>query len=271
MGDVDTARRLSWLWILIVGLVLYDVVREALISTGNPNFLPALILLGAAVVPVSFVTFVSERELPFDVSSGLLVIVALVGGVIGVVTAGVLEYHTLHGLGTLPLLLVALIEEAAKLIAPVAVLIFTQHRRHPADGLLLGVAAGAGFAVLETMGYAFVVLIQSGGDISAVDGVLLIRGVLSPAAHMAWTGLTAAALWQALDPGSRNGSYLRFVMVFVVAVALHTTWDSISSVGAYLVLALISLALLFSTVHGLRELSAGRNPAHRLTRQLGRR
>jgi RsiW-degrading membrane proteinase PrsW (M82 family) len=251
---MTTAARLTWLWILIIGVGLYLLVRHTLIATGDPNYLPALILLGAAVVPVSFVAFVSERQLPYDVSSGLLVIVALVGGVIGTVVAGTLEYRTLTDLGVLPLFWVAVFEEAAKLIAPAAVLFFTQHRRHPADGLLLGVAAGAGFAVLETMGYAFVVLIQSNGNIGAVEGVLLVRGLLSPAAHMAWTGLTAAALWRMTSrDGSGAFAGIRFAVVFLVAVILHATWDSIDTETGYAVLAAVSLVLLFGTVHGLRQ------------------
>jgi RsiW-degrading membrane proteinase PrsW (M82 family) len=252
---MNTAARLTWLWILIVGVGLYLLVRHTLIATGDPNYLPALILLGAAVVPVSFVAFVSERQLPYDVSPGLLVIIALVGGVIGTVVAGSLEYRTLTDLGVLPLVWVAVFEEAAKLIAPAAVLFFTQHRRHPADGLLLGVAAGAGFAVLETMGYAFVVLIQSNGNINAVDGVLLVRGLLSPAAHMAWTGLTAAALWRTASRGEGMFAGMRFIAVFLLAVILHAAWDSIHTETGYAVLAAISLILLFATVHGLRVAS----------------
>jgi RsiW-degrading membrane proteinase PrsW (M82 family) len=250
-APTTVVKRLSWLWILVVGVLLFELVRRALIVTGDPNYLPALILLGAAVVPVSFVTFVFERRLAYDVSPGLLVLVALVGGVVGVVSAGLVEYQTLRELGALPMAAVAVIEEAAKLLAPAAVLFFTRHRR-PADGLLLGVAAGAGFAILETMGYAFIVLIQSHGDLAAVDGTLLLRGVLSPAAHMAWTGLTAAALWRVVDPRGRH-AVLKFLGVFVIAVALHTGWDSISSTLSYGLLAVISLVLLYSTVHGLHR------------------
>jgi len=101
------------------------------------------------------------------------------------------------------------------------------------------------------MGYAFVVLIQSGGNLAAVQGVLLVRGVLSPAAHMAWTGLTAAALWQAADRGWRAPAVVRFLVVFAVAVALHTAWDSISSQTGYAIVAGLSLLLLIITTHRL--------------------
>ena len=44
------ARRWSWVLVLVVGIVLYEVVLHAVVGTGNPNLVPALILLGAAVV-----------------------------------------------------------------------------------------------------------------------------------------------------------------------------------------------------------------------------
>ena len=82
------ARRWSWLLVLLVGGALFEVVRRAIVSTGNPNFIPALILLGAAVVPAAFVTFIAGRRLVFAVSSGTVMLTALIGGVIGVVPPG---------------------------------------------------------------------------------------------------------------------------------------------------------------------------------------
>jgi RsiW-degrading membrane proteinase PrsW (M82 family) len=122
---------------------------------------------------------------------------------------------------------------------------------HPADGLLLGVASGAGFAVLETMGYAFVVLVQSRGNLSVVDSVLFVRGILSPAAHMAWTGIAAAALWDAGAHRWRGAAALRLLGAFVAVVALHTAWDTLGSTVAYVVVSVLSLALLVRTGHHL--------------------
>ena len=245
------ARRWSWVLVLVVGLALYEAVRRVLISTGNPNLVPALILLGAAVVPAAFVTFVAGRRLVFAVRGAAVGATALVGGVIGVVAAGLLEYRTLARLGFLPMFAVGLIEEAAKLIVPLALVLFLRRDRHPADGLLVGVASGAGFAVLETMGYAFVVLIQSQGDLAAVQQVLFERGVLSPAAHMAWTGLTAAALWRAATERWHPRALLGFAGVFLVAVLLHTAWDSAPNLTVDSVVAVVSLVLLWWTAHRL--------------------
>jgi RsiW-degrading membrane proteinase PrsW (M82 family) len=250
-GGVDVARRWSWVIVLIVGIGLYEAVRHAVFETQNPNLVPALILLGAAVVPAAFVAFIAGRRLVFAVRGGVVGATALIGGVIGVVAAGLLEYRTLQRLGVLPVLGVGLIEEAAKLIVPLVLLVALRRDRHAADGLLIGVASGAGFAVLETMGYAFVVLIQSRGAIAVVQAVLFERGVLSPAAHMAWTGLAAAALWRAAVEHWRPRALGGFVVVFLVAVGLHTAWDAAPTIWTDGVVAVVSLALLWWTAHRL--------------------
>jgi RsiW-degrading membrane proteinase PrsW (M82 family) len=246
----SVARRWAWLPTLLVGVGLFELVHWALVETGNPNLLPALILLGAAVVPAAFVAFVYGRRLGYDVSGLLLAFTALVGGVVGVVLAGTWEYHALVRLGALPTVAVGFAEETAKLIVPAAVLLFVGYRR-PANGLLLGVASGAGFAALETMGYAFVGLVETRGDLGTVDGILLLRGLLSPAAHMAWTGLTAAALWEAAARRWQFRALLRFVLVYLIAVGLHTIWDSVHTGPVYAVLACVGLGLLIATTHHL--------------------
>jgi protease PrsW len=248
-------RRWAWVLVLVGGVVLFEIVRRVLIETQNPNLVPSLILLGAAVAPAAFVMFVLGRRLQYDTSGGAIGVVAFLSGIIGVVTAGLLEYNTLRDLGVLPMVAVGFIEEAAKLIVPAALLIVLRRYRLPSDGLLVGVAAGAGFAALETMGYAFVTLISSRGDLAAVDNILLLRGLLSPAAHMAWTGLTATALWYAAAHRWKGGAVLRFLAVFALAVALHATWDSVGTIPVYIVLAAISLGLLTWFAHLLaREL-----------------
>jgi RsiW-degrading membrane proteinase PrsW (M82 family) len=249
-------RRWSWLPVLGVGAVLYELVRETLQFTGDPLFVPTLILLGAAVVPVAFVAFVSGRPLPFGVGGWAVGLTALLGGVVGVLVAGALEVEALRSYGALPMIGVGLIEELAKLLVPAAMLLLVRRNRRPADGLLLGVACGAGFAVLETMGYALVALVGSGGDLPMVNSLLLDRGLLSPAAHMAWTGLAAAALWRAAVEHWRARAVLRFLGVYLVVAFLHAGWDSTAG-WAHAGLAVVSLGLLVWTAYRL-ETTGGR-------------
>jgi protease PrsW len=253
----DRSRRWAWLGVLVVGLILYVIVLRTLVHTQNPNFVPALILLGATVVPLSFLTFAQARTGRWQVPASALVIAAFFGGVIGIVVAGTLEYNTLRGLGMLPMVLVAIIEESAKLIVPV-ILLFTilarHERRLPSDGLIIGVASGMGFAALETMGYAFTALLSSNGNIGAVEQTLFVRGLTSPAGHTAWTGLTAGALW-ALIASPSGKRLVQFLATFVGAVVLHTCWDTFNNLWAYIILAAISLGWLFFELGRYRTFS----------------
>lgn len=243
------ARRHGWVVVLAAGVVLFVVVERTLVATGNPNFVPSALLLGAAIVPASFIAFVYGRRLPYDVDAATIGISALVGGVVGTVVAGLLEYDVQRSFGFVPMAGVGLIEETSKLLVPVLVLIFAAGYRTRADGLLIGVAAGAGFAALETMGYAFTTLVQSHGSVTATVDVLLLRGIMSPAAHMAWTGITATALYAAAESGWAARRTWMSVGAFVLAVALHTAWDSAPSLVWTAVVAVVSLVALGWTVH----------------------
>jgi protease PrsW len=262
-------RRQSWLLVLVVGAVLFVLDERTLVSTRNPNFVPSAILLGASVVPMTFLAFVYGRRLPYDVPGGVVAVAALLGGLIGTIVAGTLEYDVLRDFGALPMLAVGLIEEASKLLVPLLLFYLLRYRSR-ADGLLIGVACGAGFAALETMGYAFVTMVQSRGSVTATMDLLVLRGVLSPAGHMAWTGLTAAALYSAAAVGWRGRETLRFLLTLAGAVALHALWDGIGTLTAYAVLAGLSLGLLTLTAHvAARDDLPGRPPGGAPARRQG--
>jgi RsiW-degrading membrane proteinase PrsW (M82 family) len=110
------------------------------------------------------------------------------------------------------------------LLVPLALFVMWRYRRE-ADGLLFGIAAGMGFAAFETMGYGLTVLIASGGRIDALERVLFVRNILSPAGHAAWTGMICAALWRARLDRSVVAK-LALVGTFLTAVSLHALWDA---------------------------------------------
>jgi protease PrsW len=198
---VSILRR-RWLQIFVSGLILLYLAELMLVATSNPIYVPS-ILLGAFLVPVTFVAYLYERLPSWDVSLQALAVCFLWGGVLGTVVAGALEYEVARVLGSLPKLLIGLIEESAKLIVPL-VFYFVGRYRSEAAGIVLGVATAAGFASLETMGYGFASLLSSKGNLGVLDEVLLVRGLTSPAGHMAWTGLVCAVLWRETQGGARN-------------------------------------------------------------------
>jgi RsiW-degrading membrane proteinase PrsW (M82 family) len=243
------ARRWAWLPVLLVGIGLFIAIQQALVITGNPGLVPSLLVLGTLVIPVTFVVYIDGRNPAYDVPLSVLLSCALLGGVLGAAVASVAEFDIMRRLGALPTLYIGLIEEAAKLLVPIAVLIFTRYRGNPADGLLVGVAVGMGFAVLETLGYGFVTLLATGGNLSDAENEVLLRGVLSPAGHAAWTGLVAAALWWAYTQRGRPRALAAAIGTFVLVVVLHALWDAIHAWHAYLIIGAISFGLLLHQTH----------------------
>lgn len=240
-------HRWLWLAILVGGVAAYVVVLRVMVRTENLNFFPSLLLIGSITVPASVLEFaVGGGRVP-RVSGGLVTTVAVVGGLVGTVTAGLLEYDALHDLGAAPMLLVGAIEETAKLVVPAVVLVVTRPR-DPRPGVVLGVASGMGFAVLETMGYGFQALL-SAQSIAAVDDTLLLRALLAPACHIAWTGASVAMLWRIPGARRRGRAVGAFVATLVGAVVLHATWDSSTSVLVHATVALLGVVALLWFIH----------------------
>jgi RsiW-degrading membrane proteinase PrsW (M82 family) len=247
MTSLVAILRSTWLRSLAGGTAIYALVTAAAVDTQNINLVPLLLLLGASLLPVTFVIYMFERlAVPATVLPALAITFAA-GGSVGVAAASVFEYQTLRDLGTLPMLAVGLIEETVKLAVPLWLLLRGRFRA-PADGVLFGVAAGMGFAVLESMGYGLAALIQSGGRIGAAEETLLLRGLMSPVGHAAWTGLVVAALWGTRVRTGRARAWLALAATFATAVALHTLWDSTDSPLARACIGLFSGMLLAARI-----------------------
>jgi RsiW-degrading membrane proteinase PrsW (M82 family) len=210
-------RRRSWWRVLAVGLGLYFAGMRVLAASGNPNLAPTVIVLGAFLAPVAYVTYLYETEALYDVPTPTVALVFLSGGVVGVLAAQLIETP----LPTLPLGVVgvAFSEELAK---PLGALWLSRRApfRDARHGFLLGAAAGMGFAAFETMGYAFRFMLQSGGSLDLLGQVLLTRGLLSPLAHATWTALVVGVFWR---EGRRPT--LAVLTAFASAVLLHAAWN----------------------------------------------
>jgi RsiW-degrading membrane proteinase PrsW (M82 family) len=249
------ARRWAWAGVLVGGAIAYVVVVRVMLATENVNFFPSLLLIGAVTVPMAVLVFAELGGRSVAEPPWIIVTTAIAGGVIGTVTAGVLEYDALRELGALPMVFVGLIEESAKLIVPV-LLYLALRPSDPRGGVIVGVASGMGFATLETMGYGFQALL-SAHSITAVDDTLLLRALLSPACHIAWTGATVAMLWRIRSAPDHRAAVLGFAAVFAAAVALHATWDSSTSVGVHTAVALVGVAALLTLIHRSRTRRSG--------------
>jgi protease PrsW len=265
--------RSRWLQIFLLGIVVYILANITVSLTGNVLFFPTVMMIGAFLVPVTFVAYFYQQESLFDRGAHAgsilptLLTGALFAGLIGTLAAGSLESATLSTKNPSTLLWVGPIEEFAKLIVPVIIYFVMRRRfRSELDGVLFGVAAGMSFAALETMGYELVALVGSKGSLMALDQTILIRGLISPAGHAAWTGLLTATLWRERERKG-HGLTMQFIGFFLLAAALHSIWDFVSFsagsftvvISVYILIGGISLALLFWRLAEARKAAA---PAH---------
>ncbi len=223
--DAERPKLGSWWHILLIGFGLFLVAVVVFALTGNPNLFPTVALIGNFLVPVSYVAFFYERRHLSQVTLVSTGRAFFYGGVLGVFAAALLEPIFIRQLTFSSAFVVGLIEEFAKILG---VLVVARHHRHDAeiDGIVLGGAAGMGFAALESSGYVFTAFVQSGGSLAPLVVVTLIRGLLSPVGHGTWTAILASVLF-------REGAPNRFritgavIGAYLTVVVLHGLWDGL--------------------------------------------
>jgi protease PrsW len=223
-------HRRTWLRVLIIGLLLY-VLGVALVAfTGNSTLFPTVVLLGSFMVPAAFVTFLYERRGLSDLSLPTTALSFFWGGVLGVFAASILEPIFVQGLDVATAFIIGVIEEFAKMLG---IFLIARRRAHNSElnGLILGAAAGMGFAALESMGYAFNAFLRSGGSLSATVIVMLLRALLSPVGHGTWTAILAGVVFRESEPDHYR--LTRYVLgAYVLVVVLHGLWDAVPLIMA---------------------------------------
>ncbi len=225
-GAAQTHR--TWWRVLLVGSFLYVIGVLVLALTLNPNLFPTVVLLGNFLVPVTYVAFFYDHRHLSRLSMPTTALSFFYGGFLGVFAAALLEPIFIRRLTAATAFEVGLIEEAAKILG---VLVIARHRRHDAelDGLILGAAAGMGFAALESNGYAFTAFLRSGGSVSVTVMVTLLRGLLAPIGHGTWTAILASVLFRESAAG-RFRLTRQVVVAYLIVAGLHGLWDGLPSV-----------------------------------------
>jgi RsiW-degrading membrane proteinase PrsW (M82 family) len=223
--QVKPRRGSSWWRVLLVGLLLFVVGFVVLGLSGNPNLFPTVVLLGNFMVPAAYVAFFYERRHLSDLSMPTTALSFFYGGVLGVFAASLLEPLFITRLDFFTAFQVGLIEEFVKILG---VLVIARRIRHDSelDGLILGAAAGMGFAALESTGYAFSAFLRSGGSLSAAVFVTLLRGILSPLGHGTWTAILAGVLFRESAP-HRFHITRKVIGAYLTVVILHGLWDGL--------------------------------------------
>jgi RsiW-degrading membrane proteinase PrsW (M82 family) len=220
-------RRYKWWKLLTIGLITYVLGLMVLVLTQNVNLFPSVVMLGNFLIPVTYVAFFYERKTLSNVNMSMTIASFFYGGFLGTFSAAILEPIFIRNLNFSTAMIVGIIEEFAKILG---VLIIFRRRSHDLelDGLIIGAAAGMGFAALESSGYAFNVFLKSGGSLSYTVYVTMLRGILSPLGHGTWTAILACVLFRESNP-RRFRLSLRVIGAYIIVVVLHGLWDGLPS------------------------------------------
>jgi protease PrsW len=239
IDTVETGWPKPWMFfrLLMVFVIAFVVLYFVWKFTGNTPLVPAIMIMGAFAVPLATLELLFEMNTPRNVSVILVGKLFIMGG-LAALCAVSFEYMVAIA-GKVP----GIVEETAKLAAVLLVVRGTRYK-YELNGILFGAAVGAGFASFETSFYGLVnaflpTLIQGLQQMQAPQAIsaamqamvdnLVVRGVLAPFGHVAWTAIAAGAFWRVKRDQPTNASMLfdtRFLKAFAIPVAMHTLWDA---------------------------------------------
>lgn len=161
-----------------------------------------------------------------------------------------------------------IVEETAKGLG-VLILVFVRrsHFDGPVDGVVYAGTVAAGFAFTENILYFGSALISSGGLGVHLGFVFVLRGLLSPFAHVLFTSALGLALGFAVQRGGTARIIGAFFGGLVVAVLAHMLWNggtALASGNFFSFYFLLQVPLFVLAVTGVILL---RRAEQRLTRQ----
>ncbi|MCZ2402724.1 PrsW family intramembrane metalloprotease [Paenarthrobacter sp. Z7-10] len=167
-----------------------------------------------------------------------------------------------------------LVEELCK--GTGVLLIFLLRRRTfdgPLDGVIYGGMVGAGFAFTENILYFGSAMAQTHEVGRELFATFLVRGLMSPFAHVMFTATMGAILGYAARRGSTALALLSWLAGLIPAMGLHALWNSSSLISsnffaAYALLQ-VPVFLLFATGVLLLGISETRLTRRRLADYVG--
>jgi len=189
-----------------------------------PNLVPGILFTGTFAVPLAMAFLFFELNTPRNVSFHRVLMLICAGGVLSLCFS--LEVYHMAGLGALGAPAAGITEETGKLLAVLAIMRAPKYR-YILNGLLFGAAVGAGFAAFESAGYAFQALFAT-KNVEAMVQSIYLRAAITPFGHIAWTAISAGALWRAKIKYPSWAAALgdrSFLKMMAIPVTLHALWN----------------------------------------------
>jgi protease PrsW len=229
LAEVNSSWPRPWLFVKIFGLaaLAYFGLAFTYDLFNNDKLLPALMMIGAFVMPFSLLVFFFEMNVLRNVPLYQIMKMLLLGGVLSLFVALLLLTWASPNESWIGAVIVGVMEEAGKVAALLLVVNLPKYR-WILNGMLFGAAVGAGFAGFESAGYAF----HFGLETITVRAGLCIFG-----GHVLWCALEGAALWRVRGERQFEWAMLqdaRFLRVFGLCAAMHAVWDAPFDLPMYL-------------------------------------
>jgi RsiW-degrading membrane proteinase PrsW (M82 family) len=261
LEQIDVSWPKPWVFfrMFLLALAAYIGFVQAWEQFGNLNLLPGLIIVGSFAMPFSTLILFFECNARRNVSLFQIGRLVMLGGAASIVFSLLMyQLADMFHMQWLGASVAGLTEESGKLLV-LAFVVNKSKYSYILNGLLFGAAVGAGFAAFESAGYALRIALDEGTDV--MRNVIFTRGLLSPFAHIVWTGMSGAALWRVKGTSRLRLQMLqdkRFTRVFAAAVLLHMVWDSPLQLpldATYIILGVAGWVIVLGLVQeGLEEL-----------------
>ena len=271
-NEISTTWPKPWLYsrVFLMLLVSFVFLYICYDSFENINALPGMIFMGAITVPFSLIVFFAEVNAPRNISFFEILKIFFVGGAASLAVTLLLFEIAPEAQGNGFAIIIGIVEEMGKWIIVAYYLWRMPKAKYVLNGMLIGAAVGAGFAVFETAGY----ILRSGLALGTDEMMhtLFLRAYLAPGGHVIWAAIEGGALMLAKGDQPFQTSQLkdkRFISFTALCVALHAIWDmdiglfeDISLPVVQLCLTVIGwvIALVLINV-GLKEVSNRKTPA----------
>lgn len=234
---------IAWITVAAVALVcLLVVVAWLLVTLQAAAIVMAIPALVPLAVVVTVVWWLDRWEPEPRILMGLALLYGAGASILGTLVTGnfmlSVAARYLRTVGEVNTFAVVVqgpvVEELIKGLGIVLVLVLARREFNgPVDGFIYAALIGAGFAFTENIVY----FARAGDTGLGLVWVLVVRGILSPFAHVLFTGLIGLAIgWAA-----RRTGWMRIVLGFLVgyagAVLAHAFWNG----GSVLVLPLLGI------------------------------
>lgn len=221
--------RKPWLFarFFLVGVVLVALMYGFQYIALSDAIIAMLMFVPAFIAPITILLFFWEMNIPRNISLLDLMKYVLFAGATSCTLTFIIRDIMLVSYDTRAYIAAPIPEELAKFIL-VFIIIKKLNCKYILNGLLIGASVGAGFAAIESAGYAFGNLF-SYGSLTAMHSVNLLRAVLAIGGHSVWASMYGAALVAVKDETDMKLGQILWnkmvVLTFLYAVILHTIWN----------------------------------------------